>query len=315
MVYGIPVLFVTRNGKFFIEINNHIEEYKIPHKYIQYYAKLILHTFIGVLDAPIKMKDKNSSLELGNIEYVIDPIYDVENNEYHIANKVFRQISESDKYFISNNGVIYSAKTNKLISQHVSDVGYHSVSLHINGTKFNITTQRLLYKTWIGPIPEGMEINHNDSIPWRNEIDNLEPLSTLENIRYSLINGNRPIAWNEEDVHIICKLLQDGKRPFEIYEYLCLQEKISIKDFRVFCYYLKKKKKYWKDVSSQYDFSNAYETCRTHSIEQIRKICKMIADGYKNIEIAEETDSSIKYVSGIRNGHYYPDILAEYMIS
>lgn len=314
MVYGIPVLLVNRQGEFYLRHqNDEIEKIEIPQRLIKYYAELMIHTFIGVLDAPIRFIDDKDNLALKNLYYEINPWYDDTNKEWYIADKIFRVIKQDPNYFISDNGVVYSTKTNKLISQHVTDIGYHSISLHINGRKFNTTTQRLVYETWIGNIPEGMEINHIDSIPWRNVYSNLEPLTPLDNIRYAKEMGNRPEAWSSKEIHQICKYLQDGLRPYEILTEMNIGDRISIENFRSLCYYLKRGKKYWKDISAQYDFSSSYDGTRTHSIEQINQICKMISDGFRNKDISEKMNVSFKYVSAIRNGNYYPEIMAKYM--
>lgn len=79
--------------------------------------------------------------------------------------------------------------------------GHLSVYLRINGTDSQREVHRLVAAAWIGPCPEGKEVNHIDGNPANNRAWNLEYVTRRENVlhayRLGLINAVRG-----EDQHL-----------------------------------------------------------------------------------------------------------------
>ena len=63
--------------------------------------------------------------------------------------------------------------------------GYKRVNLFINGKQSQPLAHRVVYESFFGPIPHGMEINHKNGKRCDNRPENLELLSHAENVRYS----------------------------------------------------------------------------------------------------------------------------------
>ena len=95
--------------------------------------------------------------------------------------------SYDDYYFISKDGEIYSTYKNGLLKHYVDHDGYHRVDIHGRHTKVHI----LVYKTWIGEIPRGKQINHIDDNKDNNDVSNLYLGTQQENITDCFNNEHR----------------------------------------------------------------------------------------------------------------------------
>lgn len=93
-------------------------------------------------------------------------------------------------YKISDTGVVFGIKSGS--GRKVGPMctwfrnGYESVQftdLNKNRTYHYIHT--LVMKTFVGPRPEGKEINHKDNDKTNNNLDNLEYVTHSENVRHS----------------------------------------------------------------------------------------------------------------------------------
>jgi hypothetical protein len=93
-----------------------------------------------------------------------------------------------DKYEITEEGEVFShkyKKPKKLKPQPASQSkkGYLQVRLYDNSGKLGKLqyVHRLVYETFVGKIPEGLEIDHMDSNPRNNSLSNLQLLSRRGN--------------------------------------------------------------------------------------------------------------------------------------
>lgn len=71
----------------------------------------------------------------------------------------------------------------KILKYDNSSAGYKRVILSKNDIKQRFLVHRLVYKTFIGELPEGFCINHVDHDKSNNNIANLEIVTTTENNR------------------------------------------------------------------------------------------------------------------------------------
>lgn len=113
--------------------------------------------------------------------------------------ETWKDIKVKKGYLISNEGRIKSIdriiicanrwgqniekKLNgKLLSQLKDKQGYMSVCLGKNSKRYLV--HRLVYETFIGEIPEGMQVNHKDENKSNNNVENLNLLTPSENVNY-----------------------------------------------------------------------------------------------------------------------------------
>lgn len=124
---------------------------------------------------------------------------------------------------VSNTGKVISYKGNILVG---TTDRYRRVLISDKGKRYYRFVHRLVYETFKGEIPEGLFINHIDSNKLNNHIDNLELVSSKENIQHyrnSVFykihtrgedNGNSIL--NEDKIIEIYSLIKEGKTNTEI---------------------------------------------------------------------------------------------------
>ena len=99
-------------------------------------------------------------------------------------------------YLISYDGIVISAVNvggsfvGKRKTLRKSYNGYVIVFLYLGGKQYsNIMLHRLLWETWIGKIPEKLQINHLDTIKANNFLSNFEVTNNSGNIKHAFDNG------------------------------------------------------------------------------------------------------------------------------
>ena len=92
------------------------------------------------------------------------------------------------RYEISDDGMIYDTKFDRFTVPSNNN-GYLWVWLvSEDGTRYKKSIHRLVYESFVGVIPEGMEVNHRDEVKGNNHIGNLELLTKKENCNYGTRN-------------------------------------------------------------------------------------------------------------------------------
>ena len=112
-----------------------------------------------------------------------------------MASKI-KQITEIPDYYITNTGQVFSTRISprynkkgemRQVRPKLTKGGY----LYIGGysgkgadKKRNwLRIHRVVYQEFVGPIPQGMEIDHINNIKTDNKIENLQMLTKKDNIR------------------------------------------------------------------------------------------------------------------------------------
>lgn len=121
-------------------------------------------------------------------------------------------------YYVSNFGRI-KGKYVEFLKKSLTSAGYEMCGLGL--------VHRVVYETFIGDIPEKMQINHKDFNKKNNCIDNLECLTASENQIHAVVNkktklrkgSENPMSClKEDDVIEIYKLFKLGKTNEEVSE-------------------------------------------------------------------------------------------------
>ena len=95
--------------------------------------------------------------------------------------------------------------------------------------RMNKLVHRLVWETFVGPIPKGMQINHKNGVKFDNRLENIEVCTPSENTRHGFrVLGRKPnlnpnpgskngrAKINEADVREIKALLASGEKPINI---------------------------------------------------------------------------------------------------
>jgi len=101
---------------------------------------------------------------------------------------------------------------------------YPVVSLSCNGKIKWAFRHKLVAEAFIGQCPDGMEVHHKDHNPRNSRADNLEYVTTTQNILHSVADGHRGSnRWNarftENDIREIRRLRNEGIEIKKIAEY------------------------------------------------------------------------------------------------
>ncbi len=94
-------------------------------------------------------------------------------------------------YQISNYGRIINVNTGVLRRWAITHGGYCRVCLCKNGKTRMHFVHRIVWEAFVGPIPEGMQINHINEIKTDNRLDNINLLTPSENQKWGTINKRR----------------------------------------------------------------------------------------------------------------------------
>lgn len=77
--------------------------------------------------------------------------------------------------------------------EFINNRGYLSLT-----GKYNVSSHRVIWAYFNGPIPNNLEINHKDGNKLNNRIENLELVTRTENIRHSWNMGLRKAFYGEK---------------------------------------------------------------------------------------------------------------------
>lgn len=91
-------------------------------------------------------------------------------------------------YRISDTGLVYSVRRNKILNPGVSGRGYLRFNMHRNGVRTYAEVHRLVAEIFIGHV-DGAVTRHKDGNRFNNSVDNLEWGTYSENTVDSVNHG------------------------------------------------------------------------------------------------------------------------------
>lgn len=244
----------------------------------------------------------------------------------------FKSLSDLSfsNYSINDEGVVINNKFNRIVKGSTSHNGYKVVSLKNDENVFcTLKVHRLVLKTFMpNKEQDYLTVNHIDGNKLNNSLSNLEWVTMTENNQHALENNLRcvkhlnsskkefpksdikydrfsenlksPQELTEEDVHIICKHLQDGYRLMDIlgkfgYSRWVLSQ---IKD---------NKYERFKHIIENYDFSSQNKR-KNLSNDVILKLCDLFQKGYSATKAAKELGIHERYAMKVKSRQTYRNI-------
>lgn len=112
-----------------------------------------------------------------------------------IAGEQWRLVPGTPNYEVSDFGRVRritggrGVRAGRILKPGKHPGGYQVVSLWTDGICRKRTIHTLVYEAFIGPRPEGMEVNHLDGVKTNNALSNLEGCTRAENQRHAVSHG------------------------------------------------------------------------------------------------------------------------------
>lgn len=90
----------------------------------------------------------------------------------------------------------------RLMKRTVAGAGYWMVNPTVNGKNQPTLVHRLVACAFLGPCPEGYEVNHKDGDKLNARLDNLEYVTHAENMAHSTKSGMSPRGEESANTHL-----------------------------------------------------------------------------------------------------------------
>lgn len=221
------------------------------------------------------------------------------------------------KYIITNNGIIYSIRNNKIkrLKSRPDKDNYLHVIIHLNGVKYYRSVHRLVAEAFI-PNPENKpQVNHKDGNHLNNFIDNLEWVTCKENIHHAWKTGlstaqcgeNHPNSiYTNNQIELVCELLEKNENSMIEISNLTNVSYTVVKQIR--------NRFLWKSISCNYHFENySVSKKQKYTIEQIEYVCKLIDEGDLTlVDISRKTNVPCSTISSIYRCKSWKKISSKY---
>lgn len=113
--------------------------------------------------------------------------------EIFIQNKTFKQFKDT-KYYCDEDGNIYSDYSHKILKPMLRGQNgkqYKYIDINFGEGQKHYYIHKIVYETWIGEIPEGMQVLHKDDNQFNNNINNLYLGTQKQNIQDEIKNETR----------------------------------------------------------------------------------------------------------------------------
>ena len=105
---------------------------------------------------------------------------------------IYKDCDLAGQYLISNDGKIFSLKSNKILKQNINKkTGYYGVCVSLGGRekKKLIKTHIAVAMTFVDGYDDGLVVNHKDGNKKNNLAENLEWITSSENRIHAMRNG------------------------------------------------------------------------------------------------------------------------------
>lgn len=109
-------------------------------------------------------------------------------------------IGFEDTFLISSFGRLrrirtrYGNPTDRLLNPYLADHGYRVTQLQLVPVRIRQYLHDMVAAAFIGPRPDGYQVNHIDADRSNNRVDNLEYSTQYDNIHHAIALGRQPHA-------------------------------------------------------------------------------------------------------------------------
>lgn len=202
------------------------------------------------------------------------------------------------RYSISSKGRMYDHEWKTFVRYSTDKDGYYMASVNIFGEYKKIRVHRFELMSF-NPNPDFMklQINHKDGNKQNLDLSNLEWITPLGNTRHGWDTGlNQNIGINngngkytDEDVHKICKLIDQGLTNAEICTAFGITDKKERMTFNGSVSGIRYGKTH-RNISINYNFMKGANVQNRYSLDCAELICQFLSDTTRDFTYKEIMD-------------------------
>ena len=274
--------------------------------------ELLRLTFISLHPIPWEYRyGKGKRIDLGNF-YPILKITPIDDTYIKINTSIYKRINEYPDYYISNDGTVYSSKSNTLMAKKY-DCEYPVINFSLPNRKNKIEKiHRLVFCTWNDiPLSAVEVVHHRDNRRYNSAIYNLENSTHFLNTRYAILEGRKPTQFTIDEIENFCKLYLDGLS-FRDISIEIFGNDSKFKEIRSMIYRLKLRQSYI-DIAEKYNLSadDIPSKCKLTDSE-VAEICQLIDSGNSLNSIAKKYNVTWPTIRAIQSGARWKHISKKY---
>ena len=156
-------------------------------------------------------------------------------------------------YFVSNKGRVMrispskGATPGKMRSQVINWHGYYTVMFKMDGKPTLRLVHRLVADAFLGPIPEGLQVNHKNGVKTDNRLENLEIVTNGENRAHSYqvlgVKPNRTPGEKNVNARLTWEIVDEIRSSKESYSALARKYGVSVTAISCVA-----RRKTWRDI-------------------------------------------------------------------
>jgi hypothetical protein len=102
-----------------------------------------------------------------------------------------KEVEDYVGYFATMDGHIIGKRGHVLAGKITWD-GYKEIILSDCSRRRSVRVHTLVWETYKGKVPKGLQINHKDGNKLNNALDNLEVVTNAQNVRHAFLTGLYP---------------------------------------------------------------------------------------------------------------------------